>query len=370
MTCRLGLKFSFFLILLQVQTFCFSRPKIRGTVSFEVLNPDYNVDKIAVVGSILDHKRSYIVFIQDKDDNLFLIKQSRESKPANKSGPLMHAREMLAGYIAESNGVPANRIRILPAGYPFPGKLYTKRPATFHTVVPGKNCKDYPFIQQTCEKAVPQEQWGLKYKVIQDMSTHQDLPLIVALDSFIANGGRRNGSFFYDQKNDRYWAIDLESLWKTNIAELACKLINTLLNDTLFKPTPEELSGLILYRDTLKKMNERHPPDVLHMKLDEFLVQAGIVPGAPFFDDEVVQVIQYYKKSISESYASCLKLVESLDKLIAYHQSNKNLGKLKYSQLHKEQERSDSGAHYSGTQLDDYIADRLQAYKCALFAHE
>ncbi len=368
MTCRLGLKLSFFLILLQVQTFCLSKSQYDTDASFEVLHPDYNVDKIAVVDSILDHKRSYIVFIQDKDDNLFLIKQSRECKPANKSGPLMHAREMLAGYIAESNGIPANRIRMIPPGCPFPGKLYTQKPATLHTVVPGRHCKDYPFIQQTHEKRVPQDQWGLNYKVIQDMSTHPDLPLIVALDSFIANGARRNGSFFYDQKNDRYWAIDLESLWKTNIAALACKLINTLLNDTLFKPTPEELSGLIVYRDTLKKMNERHPSDVLHMKLDEFLVQAGIVPGSPFFDDEVAQVIQYYKKSISESYASCLKLVESLDKLIAYHQGNKNLGKLKYGQLHKE--RSDIGVHYSGTQLDDYVADRLQAYKYALFAHK
>ena len=340
--------------------------------TFDLLDPDYDSNKITVLDFILNHDKSYITFIMDHDQNIFLIKQSRGYKLAVREGPLLSVREMLAGYIAESNGILANRVRIIPAGYALPGKLYVQRPATLHTLAPGKPPVQL-FIHQPMNKKFSKEQWGLSYKVIHDMSLHPDLPLIVAFDSFIANGARRRSSLFYDEKSDRFCAIDLESSFKKNLCKLACNRIDTLLQDKTFKLTSQELCGLILYRDTLKKLNERHSPEELHMKLDEFLLQAGIIPSSSLFNDKVADMIQFYKKNIFENYKHSQELVLLLDRLITYHQDDKDLSELNYGYsnfLHKEQERSDIGVYYSGASLDDYISDRLQAYKCALFAHE
>ena len=175
-----------FLLNLQL-VFCFDH-------SFELLDPHYNKNKIKKIRLKLNHKKSYITYIMDGAKNIFLIKQAKVHDPASSEGPLIVVREMLGAYIAELNKIPANRVRIIPADYAIPGKVHVRIPATLHTLVSGEvliklSGINKPFIRQPWTKRFPKEQRGLTYRVIHDMSLHpSDLPLIVALDTFIGNG--------------------------------------------------------------------------------------------------------------------------------------------------------------------------------------
>ncbi len=288
---------------------------------FDILNSGKGADEITVIDFILDHKRSYITYITDKAANIFLIKQSRLHDPGAIRGPLIVVREMLGAYIAESNGIPANKVRMIPAGYAIPGKLYLEFPATLHTLVQGKPVSNIGiiFIQQPWKGYIPKEKWGLSYRVIHDMSLHPDLPLIVAFDTFIGNAARRSSSYFYDEKLNRFWAIDLESSFGKDLCALACEFFSTILHNKRGKFTSQEVNGLSIYCNTLKKLIKNHPPHMLHEKLDQFAWQAGIKPGSFLFNDTVEREIERYKKNISQCYVHAQRLVVLLDELIASH---------------------------------------------------
>ncbi len=318
---------SFFLFLFHAQIFCLSFQDDTNDL-FGLLQPDYDSNKITVLKFELTRNRNYIAYIMDKAQNMFIVKQTKDCDPASKVGQRRSICEVLTAYVAESNGIPANRIRIIPAGYALPGKLFVHRPATLHTLVPGEpyTSKDYPsIIRQINKKILPEHKRGLTYRVVHGMSLHPDLPLIAALDTFVGNSDRGNYNLFYDQEADRFWAIDLEISFKKNLVQLACKFIASLLNDKRFELTRQELHGLISYRDTLKKLIKRHPPHQLHLKLDELVAQAGIIPGSSLYNKKVGKIIESNKQIISENYQSSQELVALLDKLIAYQKKNKNV---------------------------------------------
>ncbi len=295
--------------------------------TFDLLDPDYDVNKITVF-NFQQTRRTYVTYIKDEAQNIFVIKQSKLYDSIARQGPLSAVRETLAAYIAESNGIPANRVRMLLVGYAIPGKLYLERLATLHTFVPGSclNSKAL-YIRQLWKENEPEKQVGLTLRVIHDMSLHPDLSLIVALDTFVGNSDRGNNNFYYDEKADRFWAFDFGSTFVKNLAEIARQFVESLLQDESLKLKPQELCGLILYRDTLKKLNEKHSPSELHLKLDEFLLQAGIIPGSSLYNDEVAGMIQSYKEAIFNSSISSQKLVRLLSRFIK-RQGGKELDRI------------------------------------------
>ncbi len=297
---------------------------IGNDYSFDILNPHYNIKKIKVL-NYMEHKHFNFTFLMDASQNLFIIKQVKASSPTMQFKAI---KEMLSAYIAESNNLPAHRVRIIPAGFAFPGKLAMQRPATLHTVVPGykvSQCSKFSKldIQQYTGKGYPKDKWGLSYEIIHSMSLHPILPAIVALDIFIGNDDRNKANFFYDEKSDMFWMIDMEKAYKKNLSDLACKFIQKLLNNQLFNFTEAEIKGLIIYRNTLNKLLKNHSPHILHKKLDEFVFQAGIKPGSSLFNNQMIQIIKKYKNNISESYASYQQLIVLLDKFFDRYKINR-----------------------------------------------
>ena len=64
---------------------------------------------------------------------------------------------------------------------------------------------------------------------LQDMAKHKGLSAIAALDTFIANGDRHHGNFFYEQQTDTYYVIDLEAAFDKNLASYACTFIESII---------------------------------------------------------------------------------------------------------------------------------------------
>ncbi len=371
------------IIMLIVLFSCQSESIVNGAVErFEIR---YDSNEIVVL-DFMRTLKGYIVFVIDKAKNIFLIKQVRSSLPQRQ---LFVVREMLGSYIAELCMIAANSIKIIPVNCDFTGKLYTGRPATLHTVVPGcpvthlSNADEFYIHQPMYKKEVPQKEWGLTYRVIHNMSLHPDLPAIVALDTFIGNGDRQAHNFFYDKQSNKFFAIDLESSFRKPLASLACSLIDSMIKDQRLTLTAQELNGLVIYRNTLKKLIQKNPPNQLQQMLDIFVMWSGIGDTISS-DNHIEQEIQLYKKIIFKNYASAQELVELLNKLIEQQSVSKNAPTYEYDfrLLWFVQERDACSClvcqsmNIYNIKLDcskselDYIADRIFMYKKALFANE
>ncbi len=354
---------------------CIGSEQIRSNKvlysSWDILSPHYDTGKIQIL-KYMDQKHFNLTFIMDASQDLFIIKQIKYS---NSTKQFRAIREVFGAYIAESNNLPANLVRIVPAGYAIPGKLDIQRPATLHTVVPGYQVNQLSRfseinIEQYGGWHYPKDTWGLRYEVIHSMSLHPNLPAIVAFDTFIGNDDRNKTNFFYDEKSDIFWMIDMEkAYYSTNMSALACKFIQELLNSQ-FNFTAAEIKGLIMYRNTLKKLIKNHTPHMLHKKLDQFVLQAGINPN------KMIQKIKEYKNNISASYASTQQLIVLLDKLINCHDMSKYI----YNDYEQRQQKLcaypidqymiyNTDLHCFKKQFYYmYIADRIYAYKSAFSA--
>ena len=333
--------------------------------SFDILNPQYNKNKIKILKH-MDNHRCHFVFIKDIANNLFIIKQVNQSSSTMQ---LKMVREMLAAYIAESNNLQANRVRMIPSNYFIPGKQDITRPATLHTIVPG--C---PVSTLSNSSKLDIKQSIKERSVIHNMSLHPNLPAIVAFDTFIGNNDRSKGNFFYEKKSNTFWMIDMEKSFMHNLCSTACKALHVFLNDQSLTFTRAQINGLVIYRDTLKKLIKEHPPHTLHKKLDDFVSQAGIKPAS---HNKVAERIQQYKHTISESYTSAQQLVALLDKLINRYKPGKRRYNYNYEQFNiaaMQQEpcscpidqlmMHNTDLLCSEEQLD-YIVDRLHAYSHA-----
>jgi hypothetical protein len=265
---------------------------------------------------------SRLSFLQDPaSGKKFLLKQERRSEP---HWHIIVAREALGAHVAASINIPANKVEIVPAHVPFPAKRVIERPATLHTVVPGVKVnrakKLRPLricIQQYIKSSVSKNRWGLTSDVVRSMGLHKDLARLAALDTFIANGDRHRGNFFYDEKTDRFFAIDLESSFKKDLAHFGAKFISNLSRSRARKVelSAQELEGLCMYRDTLKRLLSKHTPSSLYHKLLAYVIESGIL--AREGRGAVGVRVTGYKTSIEKNYASCRKLILLLDHFIA-----------------------------------------------------
>ncbi len=257
-------------------------------------------------------KNCNITYVMDEFKRVFLIKQYKNTTPLIKQ--FLVVTEMLGAYIAEVNGIQANKVSIIPAECAFPVKLNRQKPATLHALVPGQKVSTIYDFNLLFKLLLSRR---LTSSVMHSMSLRKDIPVIVALDTFIGNNDRNRGNFFYDKETDTFWLIDFGNSFKRIISSSSCTFINEMLGDKSLNLVPEEINGLIIYRDTLKKLIESHPPKQLHTLFDIFTKQAGIIPGSVFYNDEVAERIQWYKNNIIENYQGAQELVKLLDKLIA-----------------------------------------------------
>lgn len=249
-----------------------------------------------------------ISVLLDKNGKKFIVKQDTRDRLFWHLGA---ARDRLGAFIAESIGVPVNRVTIIPAYADFPGKRLVRLPATLHSFVPGVMVKELP---KESRVRIQQDE-GLTKAVLKTMSEHPDLLALVALDTFIANADRHKGNFFYDEKSNRFFAIDLESSFNKNLAVDACDFVQSLIDNPEEKISPKRLLVLKKYRTILKKLIKRHTPESMYNKLVDFAFEGGILTRS--LRAATAGRLMVHKKAIEKNYASCKKLVSLIDKLVA-----------------------------------------------------
>lgn len=280
------------------------------------------IDYQSLMG-IRDYKRlkwtnSIITFVVDSVGKKYVVKQLKHQP--NK--PYYSAKiicEVVAIEVGESIHIPQNDVCIIPPGVSYIGKEFDM-PATLHTHVPGVRFDKYTrdvfpdlAIKQRDHdgKAI-----GLTRSVIYHMSRHKDLPMLVALDTFVGNPARHKHNFFYDETTDTFYSIDMGASFHVDLCKLSLKTIQRLMQSKRNLISKAEHEALRVYCNTLKELARLYTPSQLCNKLDVYAELAGL-SNSMYFDEAAQNSCALYlqscKQTIHNSFKNVLKLVNALE---------------------------------------------------------
>ena len=246
----------------------------------------------------------------------YLVKQKKAYKKQ-----LAVVRDALAAYIAQDLAI-AHRVYVISSKKKFPGKVHPYWPATLHTLAPGetvrkqRNSKYNALrIKQEWAHAQSFDEKGLTKIIINFMTWHWQLPIIIALDLIIGNSDRHCGNLCYDPQTDSFCAIDMDDTFNKDLCIIAYKKF-IMMKKAKNNFTKEEKRALVQMKNTLKFLVNRHKPRTLINKLHFFAKKAGFVKGSTLYDESVKKKLLYYESMITQSNASAYKLIALLDQII------------------------------------------------------
>jgi hypothetical protein len=258
-----------------------------------------------------------ISFIDDSGER-YVVKQIKDPSPDEQ---FLLVLDALGCHIARTSNIPMNQVTLLSPNTLFAGKMHLEYPATLHTVALGVSTDQESAYQnidlhQRFHRIPPPawhrwrpldpEEMGLTLTIIQNMARHDDLPGIVALDTFVGNADRSSPNLFYDESTDHFCGIDMAASFNSPLASEACRQLRTLGKLAL---TEKEKLALTLYVHTLEYLIETWPPEKQEILLLDYGRTAGFVEGSPLFDQNVADRIEFHKQCIRKNYTDSIELV-------------------------------------------------------------
>ncbi len=248
----------------------------------------------------------------------FLIKQVKDPNPDEQ---FLLVLEATGCAIAESLDLPINRVKIIPPNTSFHGKKQLELPATLHTRVPGASIPESDLevrIHQRTRKAnnpnkwpLPPEREGLNPSIIETMATHDDLPGIVALDTFVGNADRSQPNLFYDPATNRYFGIDLAASFCSELGKAACEQLRRFEAQKRAFST-KELRALAKYANTLEQLLNLWPLEAIENLLLENARKAGFEKSSPLWNRDVEERIIFHRAVIQSNHRSIVELIQLL----------------------------------------------------------
>jgi len=226
-------------------------------------------------------------------------------------------REALAAYIAQDLNI-AHSVEIISMKDNFPGKLHKNLSATLHTIAPGKMVRDIQgkysqlCIKQRCPKIT--NRWFDEI-IVDHITWHKDLPVIVALDIFLCNTDRHKGNLFYDEIRDSFCAIDMDNIYRRNLSLYACDNLEKMIKDKK-KFTAKEIEALKVVKNTMEFLLQKYSSGDLVTLLYIFAHQAGYIDNGSVDNNRIKKRIDLYEQIIIESHVTAYKFVKMLDKVI------------------------------------------------------
>ncbi len=281
------------------------------------------------ISSVIKTLFTCVSIVKDQWGNKYCVKLMKDRPgmvPERRDCRLII--ESFCSYIAESIDAPMNVVEIIPMDIEFIGKNIKGRLASLHTFAYGKQL-DQPgpycnldmskhfkqLIKASKQKLLSQKvKEGFMMSMITEMSRHHQLPIIVALDTFVGNFDRTCSSLFYDQKSDQFCGIDMERAFRLgkDLSQRLYQFFLGILDGLSVQLNNSELEALILYRNTLRKLLQKNKPVFLRKLLDKIIIKSKIDLSVK----EISNQIRIYKNNIDKTYIYTKKLVKILDKVI------------------------------------------------------
>ncbi|HLJ30814.1 MAG TPA: hypothetical protein VKU36_00100 [Candidatus Babeliales bacterium] len=230
-------------------------------------------------------------------------------------------REALASYIAKDLKI-AQSVEIIDATENIPGKKYAMYPATLHTLAPGKivsALRGHKYYLLCLKQRDPQGKkitgkW-LTETIINQITWHKHIALIIALDLFICNTDRNRRNLFYDEATDSFCAIDMENIYRRNVAKMACKKLREMINVNHKKFTLAEIEALKIVKNTLQFLSKKYPPKDIIAHMYTYADRAGYVNDGSLLNDKLTKKIERHKEMVVECYDSVQKLIKILTEI-------------------------------------------------------
>ncbi len=275
--------------------------------------------------SVIEKGSSYVSIIEDQWGNKYCVKQMEDRRVPERWDHRLII-ESFCSYIAESVDAPINVVEVIPTDIEFTGKIIEGRVASLHTFARGRQLnKPGPYHDLNIRRqflllinAAKQGLLSQKEKercmvsMIADMSRHHQLPIIVALATFVGDRDYGRNNLFYNPKRDQFCGIDMEKSFRKDLSQKLYQFFVGILDDLSVQLNNSELEALILYRNTLKKLLRKNKPEFLKELLDEIIIKSKI----DLFSEAISNQIKKYKENIDKMYISTKKLVKILDEVI------------------------------------------------------
>lgn len=273
-------------------------------------------EKVFVTGSF-ESPNSYISYVTIHKRR-YIIKQKKDG--ARQIMAVI--REALASYIAKDLKI-AQSVQIIQAHDPIPGKMYPSSPATLHTLAPGEMVSELHGHKYFLLCLKQRDAHGKKITgkwltdiIIDQITWHKHLALIIALDLFISNTDRNRRNIFYDELTDSFCAIDMENIYRRNVATMACQKLHEMIYVHEKKFTQQEVEALGTVKYTLEFLLKKYPPYKIIARFDKYAALAGYVQDDSFLSKKLTKKMEKHKRMISETYESVRTLVGMLEDII------------------------------------------------------
>lgn len=240
-----------------------------------------------------------VTFIKSPTGEIFVKK---ESKGAIGYVTYQASKEAVVSNIALENGISHVKVKLVTD---------VLRPISLQSMAIGKDLEklikggEHPKIDLQ-QKDQSNQAWNAKFTkdTLSAMSSHPDLAKIAALDTFVGNLDRHSGNLFYDQKSDRYTAIDSAWAFDFNASRAAKKFFEDLDFSSL---SAEEKSGIEEYSKTMRTLVRNNPPKKTKGSIYGYAAKSGENVFTNAFRE------MYSRQKIDESYQDSLGLLRTLD---------------------------------------------------------
>jgi hypothetical protein len=270
---------------------------------------------VALINTV-EAKNSFVTYVL-MDGEKYIVKQKK-----NIGSQFSLVRGALAAYIAENLAI-AHRVKLVSYKESFIGKVFPELPAAILTIAQGEDLShqkgtkygDLRIDQKSVKHAPSFEKLGLTHAIIEQMTWHEQLPLVIAVDLITGNSGTHPSNIFYHPITDKFCMIDMDNTFNQDLCGIACeKLVHMLQKGETF--SKKEKKALAVVKKTLSYFVAEYPPDNVVAQMYYYAKKAGFVPGSPLYSDHIKTRMATYEKMIYTSYKSAKNLIILLGEII------------------------------------------------------
>lgn len=283
--------------------------------SFSDKLPLLDCEKTVLLNTI-EGKNCFISYISI-DGKPFIIKQKKIIKKL-----IAVIRDALAAYIAEELAI-AHHVDVISYETNCLGKVESGWPATIHTIAKGqtlKNQHDCMYnklrLKQWWARMEIDKEQGLTRQIINHMSWHDQLPILVGLDLILGNSDRHGDNFFYDPETNNFCAIDMDNTFNKNLCKVAYGKLKAMVSDSYCVFTQKEINALRQLKNTITFLLDHYTARKIIKKMHYFAEKAGFVKGKPLYSDRIEKKLHHYELMIKQSLKSARKVIILLEKII------------------------------------------------------
>jgi len=269
-----------------------------------------------------------VKLVKDGNDKLYVLKQINHEEISEQ---FLLIRDLVASHFGAICEILLNKVLLISAKQNSDIKFYTDRAATLHFFCKGKNLekykpdflsKEFCLQQEFCNPGsiwqkipIKEDEQGLTRNVIESMTIHEDLPKIVAFDTFIGNSDRSFPNIFYNSNQNNFYGIDQAAAFnRKNLPKIAYDRLKELYDRGYFnKCNSKIIEALKIYQETLKILHEKIRPKHVSALFEIYSQNIELEKSESSFTKKRSE---WHTKNFKKNWKSTIDLIELLNKIL------------------------------------------------------